>query len=177
MTNVALVNDNWTIWQKLRQIRIRKSKGTLELSGPLAGIRVIVLNRLDRGAVCVTDAGRFDAESPGWTRRSMRKWRNRAPTTLFPLLQCNRTHKTAPAKGAMAFRSASLYWCAWNGASRPRRWRASQSPAGGNMNKLILAAASVAALALAGPASAQSPLVVKLSHAAASSTPKSAAAD
>ena len=35
-----------------------KSKGTLELSGPLAGIHVIELSRLDRGAVCVTDAGR-----------------------------------------------------------------------------------------------------------------------
>src|SRR6266852_3649501 len=77
------------------------------------------------------------------------------------LVAAQQTRKTAPARGAMAFRSASLYWCAWDGASRPRRWRASQSHAGGNMNKLILAAASVAALALAGPASAQSPIVIK----------------
>src|SRR5713101_3514773 len=93
------------------------------------------------------------------------------------LVAAQQTRKTAPAKGAMAFRSASLYWCAWDGASRPRRWRASQSHAGGNMNKLILAAASVAALALAGPASAQSPIVIKFSHVVASNTPKGAAAE
>jgi len=85
--------------------------------------------------------------------------------------------QNSPAKGAMAFRSASLYWCALNRASRPRRWRASQSHAGGNMHKLILAAASVAALALAGPASAQSPIVIKFSHVVASNTPKGAAAE
>ena len=32
------------------------------------------------------------------------------------------------------------------------------------MRQLILAAASIAALALAGPASAQSPIVIKFSH-------------
>jgi C4-dicarboxylate-binding protein DctP len=45
------------------------------------------------------------------------------------------------------------------------------------MRKLILAAASVAALALTGPASAQSPIVIKFSHVVASNTPKGAAAD
>src|SRR5450432_909377 len=45
------------------------------------------------------------------------------------------------------------------------------------MRKLILAAASVAALALAGPASAQSPIVIKFSHVVASNTPKGAAAE
>jgi C4-dicarboxylate-binding protein DctP len=45
------------------------------------------------------------------------------------------------------------------------------------MYKLILAAASVAALALAGPASAQSPIVIKFSHVVASDTPKGKAAD
>src|SRR3984893_15594733 len=45
------------------------------------------------------------------------------------------------------------------------------------MRKLILAAASVAALALIGPASAQSPIVIKFSHVVASNTPKGAAAD
>jgi C4-dicarboxylate-binding protein DctP len=49
--------------------------------------------------------------------------------------------------------------------------------AGGNMRKLILAAASVALLALAGPASAQSPIVIKFSHVVASNTPKGAAAE
>ena len=45
------------------------------------------------------------------------------------------------------------------------------------MRKLILAAASVVALALIGPASAQSPIVIKFSHVVAANTPKGAAAD
>jgi len=45
------------------------------------------------------------------------------------------------------------------------------------MRKLILAVASIAALAVAGPASAQSPIVVKFSHVVASDTPKGKAAD
>ena len=45
------------------------------------------------------------------------------------------------------------------------------------MRKLILAAASIAALALAGPASAQSPIVIKFSHVVASDTPKGKAAE
>src|ERR1700732_1140897 len=45
------------------------------------------------------------------------------------------------------------------------------------MRKLILAAASVAVLALVGPASAQSPIIIKFSHVVASDTPKGKAAD
>ena len=45
------------------------------------------------------------------------------------------------------------------------------------MRKLVLAAASVAALALAGPVAAQSPIVIKFSHVVASNTPKGAAAE
>jgi len=45
------------------------------------------------------------------------------------------------------------------------------------VRKLIMAAASVAALALAGPASAQSPIVIKFSHVVASNTPKGAATE
>ncbi len=45
------------------------------------------------------------------------------------------------------------------------------------MHKLILAAASVAALALAGPASAQAPIVIKFSHVVATNTPKGLAAE
>ncbi len=45
------------------------------------------------------------------------------------------------------------------------------------MRALILAAASVAALALAGPAAAQAPIVIKFSHVVASDTPKGKAAD
>jgi C4-dicarboxylate-binding protein DctP len=48
---------------------------------------------------------------------------------------------------------------------------------GGNMRKLILAAASVAALALLGPAAAQSPIIIKFSHVVAADTPKGKAAD
>jgi C4-dicarboxylate-binding protein DctP len=45
------------------------------------------------------------------------------------------------------------------------------------MHKLILAAASAAALAVAGPASAQSPIVIKFSHVVATNTPKGLAAE
>jgi C4-dicarboxylate-binding protein DctP len=50
--------------------------------------------------------------------------------------------------------------------------------AGGNMRKLILTAASIAALALIGsPASADGPIVIKFSHVVAADTPKGKAAD
>ncbi len=45
------------------------------------------------------------------------------------------------------------------------------------MRKLILAAISIAASALAGPALAQSPIVIKFSHVVASDTPKGKAAE
>jgi C4-dicarboxylate-binding protein DctP len=45
------------------------------------------------------------------------------------------------------------------------------------MRKLILAAASVAVLAMVGPASAQSPIVIKFSHVTAPNPPKGLAAD
>ena len=45
------------------------------------------------------------------------------------------------------------------------------------MRKLILAAASIAALSLAGPASAQAPIVIKFSHVVATNTPKGLAAE
>src|SRR5678815_891614 len=45
------------------------------------------------------------------------------------------------------------------------------------MRKLILAAASVAVLALVGPASAQAPIVIKFSHVVAADTPKGKAAE
>jgi len=49
--------------------------------------------------------------------------------------------------------------------------------AGGNMRKLILAAASLAALALIGPAAADDPIVIKFSHVVAPNTPKGLAAE
>src|SRR6516164_6219314 len=45
------------------------------------------------------------------------------------------------------------------------------------MRKLVLAAASVAALALVGPAAAEGPVVIKFSHVVAADTPKGKAAD
>src|SRR6201986_5139235 len=48
---------------------------------------------------------------------------------------------------------------------------------GGSMHKMIWAAATVAALALAGPAAAQSPIVIKFSHVVAADTPKGKAAE
>jgi len=45
------------------------------------------------------------------------------------------------------------------------------------MRKSVLAAAAIAALALAGPAAAQSPVVIKFSHVVASDTPKGKAAE
>jgi C4-dicarboxylate-binding protein DctP len=54
--------------------------------------------------------------------------------------------------------------------------RASEIQAGGSMHKLILAA-SVAALALISPASAQAPISLKFSHVVAPDTPKGKAAE
>ena len=48
---------------------------------------------------------------------------------------------------------------------------------GGYMRKLILAAASIAALTLVGPAGAQSPIVIKFSHVVAPNTPKGLASE
>src|SRR3989440_10878504 len=52
-----------------------------------------------------------------------------------------------------------------------------RKPAGGNMRRLIMAAASIAAPTLVGPAAAQSPIVIKFSHVVASNTPKGLAAE
>src|SRR3569833_4165224 len=48
---------------------------------------------------------------------------------------------------------------------------------GETMHKLILAAASIAALTLVGPAAAQSPIVIKFSHVVAPNTPMGLAAE
>src|SRR5438046_4378539 len=45
------------------------------------------------------------------------------------------------------------------------------------MKKILIAAASIAALSLIGPASAQSPIVIKFSHVVATNTPKGLAAE
>src|SRR6185503_19017301 len=76
----------------------------------------------------------------------------------------------------MAFSPACLYWCIWH-ASFGTRVRGSEEIMGGTMHRLILAAASIAALALAGPAAAQSPIVIKFSHVVAPNTPKGLATE
>src|SRR5215203_1068684 len=75
----------------------------------------------------------------------------------------------------MAIRLACLYWCNWH-ASFGTRSRSGEIT-GGIMRKLILAAASIAALTLVGPAAAQSPIVIKFSHVVATNTPKGLAAE
>src|SRR6201991_3680654 len=45
------------------------------------------------------------------------------------------------------------------------------------MRKILLAAVSIAAFALVGPATAQSPIVIKFSHVVATNTPKGLAAE
>src|SRR5579871_5988406 len=81
----------------------------------------------------------------------------------------------------MAFPAACLYWC-----GQPRSYRkAAQASSvsekiqslGGHMRYLAIAAVSIAALALVGPAAAQSPIVIKFSHVVASDTPKGKAAE
>src|SRR5438128_779217 len=54
-----------------------------------------------------------------------------------------------------------------------RRNQIRQINSGGTrMHKFLIAAASIAALGLAGPASAQSPIIIKFSHVVATNTPK-----
>jgi C4-dicarboxylate-binding protein DctP len=77
----------------------------------------------------------------------------------------------------MAFADIRLYWCRWHQHPQGCAVARSQKSSGGNMRKLILAAASVAVLALAGPASAQAPIVIKFSHVVATNTPKGLASE
>jgi hypothetical protein len=44
--------------------------------------------------------------------------------TALSYFALQQRYKTIPAKGALAFEPASLYWCGWNWASGPRRLRA-----------------------------------------------------
>ena len=78
----------------------------------------------------------------------------------------------------MAFPPASsvLVRLAYKVASRARRFAKSNMREDTCVNS-ILAAASVAALALIGPASAQAPIVIKFSHVVAPNTPKGLAAE
>src|SRR5258708_34415345 len=82
----------------------------------------------------------------------------------------------------MVFRPASLYWFGWHTSFGAGLFALCKKYAGGNMRRLILAAASIAALTLAssipvGPAAAQAPIIIKFSHVVAADTPKGKAAD
>src|ERR1700712_464039 len=77
----------------------------------------------------------------------------------------------------MAFPSASVYWCRQHHESGARGDGAPKIHVGGNMRKILFAAASVAALALSGPALADDPIVIKFSHVVAPNTPKGLASE
>src|SRR5689334_6054127 len=77
----------------------------------------------------------------------------------------------------MAIGSACLYCCGWHASFGTGFPGLRENCTGGNMRKLILAAVSIAALTLVGPAAAQSPIVIKFSHVVAPNTPKGLAAE
>jgi C4-dicarboxylate-binding protein DctP len=92
-------------------------------------------------------------------------------------LHCNNAFPTTPANGQWHFDRLLCIGAAGIQGREPRSCAPCKKHAGGNMRKLIWAAASVAALALMGPASAQSPIVIKFSHVVATNTPKGLAAE
>src|SRR6201999_3332451 len=78
----------------------------------------------------------------------------------------------------MAFQTTALYGCRRLQELGAARRLARLPNAGGNMRQFIMAAASIAALAFAGQASAaDQPVVIKFSHVVAADTPKGKAAD
>src|SRR6478672_8307523 len=93
------------------------------------------------------------------------------------VVQRSKTWETAPANGQWRCRRLLCNGAAGLHGSGPDCSRSASSYAGDNMHKLILAAASLAALSLAGPASAQAPIVIKFSHVVATNTPKGMAAE
>jgi C4-dicarboxylate-binding protein DctP len=97
---------------------------------------------------------------------------------IFASQQC---FPATPANGQWHLQRL-LNWChackVGSSASHALRQKSrGKNSLGGTMRKLILAAVSAAALALAGSASADSPIVIKFSHVVASNTPKGAAAE
>src|SRR4029079_6166356 len=93
------------------------------------------------------------------------------------VVQRSKTWETAPANGQWRCRRLLCNGAAGLHGSGPDCSRSASSYAGDNMHKLILAAVSIAALSLAGPASAQAPIVIKFSHVVATNTPKGLAAE
>jgi C4-dicarboxylate-binding protein DctP len=97
------------------------------------------------------------------------------------ILHCSKNRKNTLLKGQWRFAPLLCIGAAgiqvYKVGGRAECARSASNQAGGHMRRLILAAASVAALALAGPASAQSPIIIKFSHVVAANTPKGAAAE
>src|SRR5258707_716826 len=91
------------------------------------------------------------------------------------ILHCNKSAKLPLLRGNGISAGFSVLVRLTSKAGAPLA-RASEIQAGGNMHKLILAA-SVAVLALTGPARAEDPIVIKFSHVVAPNTPKGLAAD
>src|SRR6266851_2705109 len=96
--------------------------------------------------------------------------------TACRILHRSKACEIDPAKGQWRFGRLLCIGAAGIQASGPL-YSSSAKDAGGNMRKIILAAASIAALTLVGPATAQAPIVIKFSHVVASDTPKGKAAD
>jgi C4-dicarboxylate-binding protein DctP len=98
--------------------------------------------------------------------------------TVVEAIALQQRSQIAPSKGAMAFWPVLCIGAVGiEVGSRAAGARSAMITQGGNMRKLTLAAASIAVLTLIGPASAQSPIVIKFSHVVASDTPKGKAAE
>jgi C4-dicarboxylate-binding protein DctP len=95
--------------------------------------------------------------------------------TMKCILHCNKSAKQPLLRGNGISAGLSVLVRLTCKAGAPLV-RASEIQAGGNMHKLILAA-SVAVLALSGPAWADDPIVIKFSHVVAPNTPKGLAAE
>src|SRR5579872_1567436 len=125
--------------------------------------------------------GASEASEPGISR--FRVWSfGPSRNDVKGLLHRNMRHIHHPANEQWPFARLLSKRCgevtkkAFRDARRPRL-PGPRRELGGHMRHLILAAASVAALALVGPAEAQSPVVIKFSHVVAADTPKGKAAE
>ena len=117
------------------------------------------------------------SSTPGWLAWcAWEACRQRSRWTECRTLRCNNTPQWPLLKGQWSFGRILCIGAAGIQASGPGFSPSCKNNAGGNMHKLILAAASIAALALAGPAAAQAPIVIKFSHVVAPDTPKGKAA-
>jgi C4-dicarboxylate-binding protein DctP len=107
--------------------------------------------------------------------RQIRTNQNAALSAAF--LRCNNAFRRPLLTGNGISAGFSVLVSLERGIGVARLCALRKNHSGGHMRKLILAAASAAALALAGPASAQSPIVIKFSHVVATNTPKGLAAE